>query len=264
MVTSLTSYCYGEYINGVLDKAGIGEGEEGLLWLAGRFGFQDYLLDKVLNPSFVAVEFRTDVQRGDHVFSMLMLYILDYMYYGGPQAIPCYDDDYENRPSFKVVGAWSWQTWESDARGNDSKTDQLVSFCGKCASLGMLPVRDSESPRPQQLFTCTKALYDLLSGGDWLDKNIKKPKEVIDEYKQAMKNSIDRLQVNEDAMNQWKTDCMSMKNTWLNTTFSDWQSAIDDGLVDSYTTQYYDDKIQVTGEPVHKWIYDGAVPLNTL
>ena len=39
VLTNLTSYCYGEHLNSVLEKAGVGEGEGGLLWLAASYGF---------------------------------------------------------------------------------------------------------------------------------------------------------------------------------------------------------------------------------
>ena len=79
-----------------------------------------------------------------------------------------------------------------------------ISLClsvGKCES-GYVARSEQLVSTCSVAFTCTKALYDLLSSDDWRGKGIKKQKEVTDEDKQAVKNGIDRLKVDEDSMSQ--------------------------------------------------------------
>ena len=47
----------------------------------------------LLDPIFIRGQIRTDLERGDCVFSLLMLYILDYMR-DGPQVMRAYNTDF--------------------------------------------------------------------------------------------------------------------------------------------------------------------------
>lgn len=212
---------------------------------------------QLLDPRFIQRHIRTDLERGDHVFGLLMLYILDYMRYG-PQGMPAYNTDYWNRPTYDVIGSWSWIIWESDSLRNSSQTDNLLTFFGKASTLVTLPVRAGETPRPQLLFRYIEALYEDIASDDWLGKNIKKPARVTAEYRREVQMSIARLRNTQDFVNQWNADGMAIKNAWLSTTFSRWQNAVDQGITDRYEYQANNDRVVVTGQPVFAWLEGGT------
>ena len=175
----------------------------------------------------------------------------------GPQGMPAYNTDYWNRPSYDVVGAWSWILWEYEAASSNSRVDNLVTFCGQASTLVILPVQGSESSRPQQLFTCIKNLYSLIARDDWLTKNIRKPANMRTEYVQAVNSSIDRLEYHQNTVNQWESDIMAMKNTWQGVLSSRWQNAMDQGLANEYSYQANNETVIVTGQPVFSWLESG-------
>lgn len=213
--------------------------------------------EQLLDPIFIRRHIRTDLERGDYVFSLLMLYILDYMRYG-PQGMPAYNTDFWNRPTYDVIGSWSWIIWESDVSRNDSQTDNLLMFFGKASTLVTLPTRANETPRPQPLFRYIEALYEDIASDVWLGRNIVKPAQVTMEYRRAVQMSLVRLSNNQNVVNQWNADGMSLKNTWLWTAFSRWQTAVDQGITDQYEYQQQNTRVVVTGQPVYSWLESGT------
>ncbi|KAL9099451.1 MAG: hypothetical protein Q9163_005053, partial [Psora crenata] len=250
-ITRLTSYCYGEHINRTLRERRMPDLRE----LSRKSGFPDYMKETLLSDRFIRANILTDLLRGDHVFGLVMLYILDYMRHG-PHDMPAHDNDYWNRPSQDVVGSWSWIIWESTAANSESRTDDLVQFCGKLSTLSMLPVKLNETPRPQPLFTSISTLYDQITNETWL-KNIKKPASMTTPYVQEIQRSIDRLEVYQNIVNQWESDGNIMRNTWQGTAFPSWQNAMGQALAHQYTVPADNNTVIFTGRPVHQWLTNG-------
>ncbi|KAG8409171.1 hypothetical protein J3459_017659 [Metarhizium acridum] len=258
-ITNLLGFCLIEHINRDLKSRGALTIDD--LW---RYGdFQEYCLQAITNPEFIRTEIRTDMLRSDHLFSIAWLLIADYMqdrdHVG--RNTPAAGVEFQNRSSYKALVQWSYTLWaEGGGKGDPEQMDSIVQFCGRVATLVLCPPDAATGVQvPAKTFTVTKAFYEIGGGiGAFAD----------DEYDQELRESLQRLQDQEDIVNEWQSYCMALTHQWEAEAVPLWET----GLYRAFKAEKWDsakfwvryaydqqyqygwaDYFPVTGEP---WVGD--------
>ncbi|KAI0886716.1 uncharacterized protein GGS22DRAFT_116844 [Annulohypoxylon maeteangense] len=226
VMTMLMAYCLGEHINTHLAKLGhltlkdlIDLDKDG--GADGNTTFHEYMRDRMEDDDFIDGEIMVDQNNKDHLFSISLLFIVDYLIYQ-PGNLPGYADGYIERPSNQILQHWSTNIWNSHIQDDDSKTDDLVEFCGKLSTISFAPSTPYNLAQPTPTFTVLKAFYDMVT-----DTSRKQNGSSSTEYVNAVHSSIDRLQAKEDVINEWKTHCEELADNFRTLQSDRWQQGID-------------------------------------
>lgn len=201
-LTNLLGFCLGEHINFQLRSQGRRDIDE--LWHLDDF--QDFCLQEVKTDQFILLEIRKDMKRHDHLFSIAWLLIADYMQDRDHvyRTAPASGTDFESKASYKTLNQWSYTLWANEGKGNPDKMDEIVTFCGRVATIGLCPPNPTtglQSPAPA--YTVMRSFYDMgiKAIGD-------------SDYQKELQDSLDRLQDQEDIINEWQSYCQMFSDSW--------------------------------------------------
>ncbi|KAI1757865.1 hypothetical protein F4782DRAFT_475448 [Xylaria castorea] len=213
-VTSLMGCCLGEYIDRQLKSRNV----DTLDVLRFLDPTRDYILQAVASQNFILNEVRTDMARQDHLFSIAFLLIADYLQDGWPayRDFLASGSEFRDRASYKTLTQWSYTLWSNEGRGDPARMDEIVKFCGRAATIGLCPPNTTtglQSPAPT--FDVTKAFYEM--GSSSRDD---------DEYDRDIQASLSRLQDQEDIVNEWKSYCDALTNSWENEIIPYWKTGM--------------------------------------
>ncbi|KAI0549850.1 hypothetical protein F4679DRAFT_228149 [Xylaria curta] len=213
-VTSLMGCCLGEYIDRQLKSRDV-DTMDVLRFLDPT---RDYILEAVASQNFILNEVRTDMARQDHLFSICFLLIADYLQDGWPayRNFLASGSEFRDRASYKTLAQWSYTLWSNEGRGDPARMDEIVKFCGRAATIGLCPPNTTtglQSPSPT--FEVTKAFYEMDSSN-----------RADDEYNQDVQASLSRLQNQEDIVNEWKSYCDALTNSWENEIIPYWKTGM--------------------------------------
>ncbi|ESZ94054.1 hypothetical protein SBOR_5580 [Sclerotinia borealis F-4128] len=202
-ITNLMGFCLGEHINRELDSLK----KPNMEYLRNYDGFAKSCSDLVTTRSFILNEIRTDMARGDHLFSIAWLMIADYMqdrdhvYRNTPAASVI---DFRQRASSKILHQWSYTLWGEYGKGNPTEMKNIVKFCGRTATIGLCPPNTTTNlQQPAPTWDVTKAFYDMGVGN--IDD---------DDYNKELQDSLSQLQNQQEIVNQWKSYCMALTSAW--------------------------------------------------
>ncbi|KAJ5201238.1 hypothetical protein N7449_006041 [Penicillium cf. viridicatum] len=152
------SFCLGEHVDFQLRS----QGERDLNELYHIEGFKEYVLEQIVTDEFITNEVRKDVARGNHLFSIVWLLLADYFenrefaFRNSPVSGP----DFDNKASHKTLSRWSYTLWATEGKGNPDKTDEIVTFCGKVATISICPPNTTTGlQRPSSVTTVMKSFY---------------------------------------------------------------------------------------------------------
>ncbi|KAB8291299.1 hypothetical protein EYC80_009985 [Monilinia laxa] len=203
VLTNLMGFCLGEHISRELKSQGTLTIDD--LWHCGDF--QDFCLQAVTKESFIMNEIRTDMARGDHLFSIAWLMIADYMQDRDHvyRTVPSGSNiEFEAKASCQTLHKWSYTLWANEGKGNQARMDDIVKFCGRVATIGLCPPNATTNlQQPAPTWTVTKAFYS--SGFSLFSDN---------DYDKELQDSLDRLQDQEDIVNEWHSYCLALTNAW--------------------------------------------------
>ncbi|KAF7596915.1 hypothetical protein BBP40_011960 [Aspergillus hancockii] len=184
-------------------------------------GFFDYAKEQMLSDQFIDASVDWDDAKENHLFSISMLLIADYLQ-KDPQSIPAYGPYYWERASYEILKAWSQRIHDTQTKGDDQKTDQLVQFGGRAASITFCPATGNDIVKPTATFEVMNGFYaSILSSQDATAT----PTET--EYKQAVAASLQRLSGAEGIVNEWKTYSETLEDKYKTLKTGLWQEAVD-------------------------------------
>ncbi|KAJ8133039.1 hypothetical protein O1611_g587 [Lasiodiplodia mahajangana] len=203
-LTNLTGFCFLEHIN--LELRAQGRRDLGDVYKIE--GFKEFCLEKINSADFANIEIRHDLSAGDHRFTIAWLIIADYMdnrtyvFRNTPSAS---GSDFATKASHKALAEWSKSLWANDGKGDPDQMDRIVEFCGKAATIGLCPSSvDTGLQRPTTVSSVMKAFYSI-SLNAYEDGA----------YAQDVKDSLNRLQDKEEIIDEWKSYCSTLTNTWV-------------------------------------------------
>ncbi|GKZ49349.1 hypothetical protein AbraIFM66951_001754 [Aspergillus brasiliensis] len=140
VLRGLTSMCLAEHLNTKFKS----NGHPSLMELANTTGFADYFINRIQTKSFIINLALTDPTRSDHLFSISVLLVADYLKYK-----TAYLDIWKllskDRPSFKALHAWSLVAWDEQGRRSERETDNILTNCGIVATMPYCSVLGSVS-----------------------------------------------------------------------------------------------------------------------
>ncbi|EKV12208.1 Eukaryotic aspartyl protease family protein [Penicillium digitatum] len=201
-LTNLMSFCLGEHVDFQLRS----QGKRDLNELYHIDGFKEYVLEQIVTDEFITNEIRRDIARGNHLFSIVWLLLADYFenrefaFRNSPASGP----DFENKASHKTLSRWSYTLWATEGKGNPDRMDEVVTFCGKVATISICPPNSTTGlQRPTSVTTVMKSFYS---------QGMKAPRD--DAYTKELQNSLDRLSDNEEIINEWKSYCDTLASSW--------------------------------------------------
>ncbi|CAD6446573.1 7630552f-96ab-41cf-8523-f973691513a3 [Sclerotinia trifoliorum] len=205
VLTNLMGFCLGEHINRELESQQAPNME--ILW--NDLGFSENYMSLLTSQSFINNEIRTDIIRSDHLFSIAWLMIADYMqdrnhvYRTAPTSSGI---QFQDRASCQILNQWSYTLWEIEGKGNPAKMDEIVKFCGRLATIGLCPPNATTNvQRPAKTWIVTKEFYDVHMGVQAFDDG---------DYNTELQDSLNRLQDQEDLVNEWNSYCLALTNSW--------------------------------------------------
>ncbi|OAA47155.1 hypothetical protein NOR_02791 [Metarhizium rileyi] len=216
-ITNLLGFCFIEHVNRDLKSRGALTIDD--LWHHGDF--QGYCLEAITKPEFIRTEIRTDMLRQDHLFSIAWLVIADYMQDRDHVArnTPASGIEFQNRSSYKALVQWSYVLWaEAGGKGDAEQMDSIVSFCGRVATIALCPPDVTTGVQvPAKTFTVTKAFYEMgRHFAAFAD----------DQYDQELRESLQRLQNQEDMVNEWQSYAMALTSQWEAEAVPLWQTGL--------------------------------------
>jgi hypothetical protein len=207
-ITNLLGFCLIEHINRDLKSRGALTIDD--LWH--KDAFQEYCLQMMTTPEFIRTEIRTDMLRQDHLFSITWLLIADYMQDRDHVArkTPVPGGDFKNRASYKALVQWSYTLWaEAGGQGDPNQMDNIVRFCGRLATFALCPPDAITGVQiPAQTFTVTKAFYEMGTG------DARTLADDGEEYSRELQDSLQRLQDQEEQVNEWQSYAMALTHQW--------------------------------------------------
>ncbi|KAG4032306.1 hypothetical protein MFRU_007g02140 [Monilinia fructicola] len=225
VITNLMGFCLGEHINRELKSQGTLTIDD--LWHYGDF--QDFCLEAVTEESFITNEIRSDMGRGDHLFSIAWLMIADYMqdrdhvYRTAPSGS---NIEFQAKASCKTLHKWSYTLWANEGKGDPARMDDIVKFCGRVATIGLCPPNATTNlQQPAPTWSVTKAFYD--SGFSLFSD---------DDYNKELQDSLDRLQHEEDVINEWHSYCLALTNAWESEIVPYWNA----GMYRAFVAKQFD------------------------
>lgn len=209
------SCCMAEHINSALrgmDQPDIHE-------LVAIPGFTDLVIERLQTDHFIDVEVLTDITRGDHLFSISMLFIADYLHLQ-PTSIPAYGPGMNHRPSHQILQKWTRAGVENQAMGDPDKIDKIVTFCGNFATIVYCPT-DFDYLRPAPTFDVMKSFYNSVLNGSqsFTTKD-------DGDYEQAIRDSLERLDNKADIINEWQSYCQLLDKAYRSSMFNNWNNGI--------------------------------------
>ncbi|KAJ8061184.1 hypothetical protein OCU04_010257 [Sclerotinia nivalis] len=84
--------------------------------------------------------------------------------------------------------------------------DEIVKFCGRVATIGLCPPNATTNvQQPAHTWTVTKAFYDVHMGVNTFDDG---------DYNRELQDSLNRLQDQEEIINEWQSYCLALTNSW--------------------------------------------------
>lgn len=215
--TNLMGFCIGEHINRELDSQQAPNMDK----LFHDYEFGEHFRELVTSQSFINNEIRTDMIRSDHLFSISWLLIADYIFDR--------DHAYRDTPAFsgtqfldKVSGQtlnkWSYGLWENEGKGNPAKMDEIVKFCGRVATIGLCPPdATTHLQRPASTWTVTKEFYEAQIRFKAFDDG---------DYNRELQESLNRLQDQEEIINEWHSYCLALTKSWEKQILPYWTTAM--------------------------------------
>ena len=134
------SMCLAEHLNTKFKS----NGHPSLMELANTTGFADYFINRIQTKSFIINLALTEPTRSDHLFSISVLLVADYLKYKTAW-LDIWRLLSKDRPSFKALHAWSLVTWDEQAQRDEVKIDNIVKNCGIAATMAYCSVLGSLS-----------------------------------------------------------------------------------------------------------------------
>ncbi|KAH8433829.1 uncharacterized protein LDX57_011464 [Aspergillus melleus] len=219
-ITNLLGFCLVEHVNRDLKSRGALTIDD--LWH--NEDFKRSLMQFITNPEFIRTEVRTDVLRDDHLFSIVWLLIADYMSDRDHvcRNTPVAGSEFQNRPSYQALVQWSYTLWaEAGGKGDPDQMDSIVRFCGRVASFALCPLDATTGFQvPAQTFTVTKAFYEMSETGNGA-------RAVADDmYNRELRESLQRLQDQEEIVNEWQSYCMALTHAWESEAVPLWEEGL--------------------------------------
>ncbi|RAK93737.1 hypothetical protein BO79DRAFT_284299 [Aspergillus costaricaensis CBS 115574] len=140
VLRGLMSMCLAEHLNTKFKS----NDHPSLMELTNTTGFADYFINRIQTKSFIINLALTDPTRSDHLFSISILLVADYLYYKTAW-LDIFKLLSKDRPSFKALHAWSLVTWNEQERRDEVETDNIVKNCGIAATMAYCSVLGSLS-----------------------------------------------------------------------------------------------------------------------
>ncbi|KAI0480015.1 hypothetical protein F4859DRAFT_530101 [Xylaria cf. heliscus] len=225
VMTKLMGLCLAEHINAHLESLNhptlrdLSE-LKGVSDTGETIAFYQYMRDRMEDDDFIDREIMVDQNNKDHIFSISLLFAVDYLAFE-PGHFPAYDDDFTNSPSYEILQHWSNNMWSRHAQDDNQKTDDLVEFCGKISTIGYTPATEYKLAQPTPAFTVLKAFYGHVTNSSQRRNNV-----MSEDYINAVSSSVDRLEAKEEVINEWKTDCEEMVDNFRALQSDKWHQAV--------------------------------------
>ncbi|RDH19750.1 hypothetical protein M747DRAFT_331910 [Aspergillus niger ATCC 13496] len=140
VLRGLMSMCLAEHLNTKFKS----NGHPSLMELANTTGFADYFINRIQTKSLIINLALTEPTRSDHLFSISVLLVADYLKYKTAW-LDIWRLLSKDRPSFKALHAWSLVTWDEQAQRDEVKIDNIVKNCGIAATMAYCSVLGSLS-----------------------------------------------------------------------------------------------------------------------
>ncbi|KAJ5587160.1 uncharacterized protein N7459_002925 [Penicillium hispanicum] len=238
-MTHLTYLCYLEHMDMTLKERPIQISDERVksfrrLRLActdNRIPIADFLKRALIRPSFVQKTIQDDIVQGNHLRSMTLLFIMDFLsrdaYNGWPWDT---SGNFVFKPSIETLAQWSRTLWDIRGKGNKAQTQKILIFCGRAATAVH---HANGASAPSSTYDVTVALYNHIL--DQLDQD--------HQYKNELREALQGLV--QDDVNAWTCFYQDFKNTWWAAQFPLWNDAVKKELgIDN-------------GSQIAEWIHDG-------
>ncbi|KZF22467.1 hypothetical protein L228DRAFT_268931 [Xylona heveae TC161] len=214
VMTSLLGFCLGEHINNKMQEMGL----RSLRTLADLPGFLEYYKDMIQSERFIRNRVRIDGLKGNHLFSICLLFIVDNL--RDPDlSIPGLDPNFQRTLACETLNIWSHTIWAHRAEDNpELSTEDVLTFCGRHATLGLCPPTESGLLQPTPTFNVLKEFYENVADSTVFDDA---------EYTSAVQSGLSRIDDSEDIINEWQSYCQVLSSTYVANAKGYWQSGAD-------------------------------------
>ncbi|GLA65152.1 hypothetical protein AtubIFM54640_006893 [Aspergillus tubingensis] len=152
VLRQLMPMCLAEHLNNKFKQSG----HRSLWELVDTPGFADYFINRIQTKSFIINLALTDPTEGNHMFSISILLIADYLKYKTAR-LDLWKIFSKDRPSFKALHAWSLVAWNEEGQRSEAGTDNIVKNCGKAATMAYCSVLGSMTT-----FNALKLFYEAV------------------------------------------------------------------------------------------------------
>ncbi|GLA90141.1 hypothetical protein AtubIFM56815_005699 [Aspergillus tubingensis] len=152
VLRQLMPMCLAEHLNNKFKQSG----HRSLWELVDTPGFADYFINRIQTKSFIINLALTDPTEGNHMFSISILLIADYLKYKTAR-LDLWKIFSKDRPSFKALHAWSLVAWKEKGQRSEAGTDNIVKNCGKAATMAYCSVLGSMTT-----FNALKLFYEAV------------------------------------------------------------------------------------------------------
>ncbi|KAJ5546864.1 hypothetical protein N7494_004449 [Penicillium frequentans] len=219
-LTNLMVFCLGEHISFQLKK----QGKRGLIELYEIEGFKEHALKEINSPTFINVEIRSDIARDSHLFSISFLMLADF--FENRDFVFCSTPsmglDFKEKASYKALDQWSRTLWMSGGNESAEDMDKIVQFCGRVATIGLVPPNDTtglQHPAP-----VSRTMHLFYSMGSEISED--------QGYSKSFRDSLYRLQDKKETIDEWKSYCSTLSKVWEINIQSIWNTAFYRALQD--------------------------------
>ncbi|KAF4177844.1 hypothetical protein CNMCM7927_002823 [Aspergillus lentulus] len=150
IIRPLMPLLLGEHIENRIEVMG----KKSLYTLPDAPGFTEFFLNEVQTKDFASNVMDTDAATGDHLFSISILLIADYLHYGTfqPRLTQIFDKE---RPAYQILAKWSQYSWEVEP--DDESLKKTMLFCGQSATALLTGLE-----QPQLASLAVKGFYELV------------------------------------------------------------------------------------------------------
>ncbi|RAQ44153.1 hypothetical protein AFGD_012535 [Aspergillus flavus] len=181
-------------------------GKRSLYTLPNAPGFTEFFLNEVQTKTFASNVMDTDAATGDHLFSISILLIADYLHYGTfqPSLTQIFDTE---RPAYQILAKWSQYSWEVEP--DDESLKKTMLFCGRSATAMLTGLE-----QPQLASLAVKGFYELVINTS--DNEA---------YTAAIKDGLERMDI-VGIIDEWQSYSERLHSSLFSTQYSKWTDAV--------------------------------------
>jgi hypothetical protein len=181
-------------------------GKKSLYTLPNAPGFTEFFVNEVQTKAFASNVMDTDAATGDHLFSISILLIADYLHYGTfqPALTQIFDKE---RPAYQILAKWSQYSWEVEP--DDEGLKKTMLFCGRSATAMLTGLE-----QPQLASLAVMGFYELVVNTS--DNEA---------YTAAIKDGLERMDI-VGIIDEWQSYSERLHSSLLSTQYSKWTDAV--------------------------------------